>query len=112
MKILRTIAVGIGGMALAASGATAAQAYDAEYTDSGRLDCGDGQVVQLDIKYGGVLGEVHYNITRTHEDVVELPPMRGGGADSQLTLTTWQQSSDWNILIDGYGYADATCVSR
>lgn len=112
MKILRTMAVGIGGLALAASVTTAAQAYDAEYTDSGRLDCGDGQVVQLDIKYGGVLGEVHYNITRTNEDVVELPPLRGGGADSQLTLTTWQQSSDWNILIDGYGYADATCVSR
>lgn len=112
MKIMRTIAAGIGGLVIAASGATVAQAYDAEYTDSGRLSCGEGQVVQLDIKYGGVLGEVHYNISRTNEDVVELPPMRGGGANSQLTLTTWQQSSDWNILIDGYGYADATCVSR
>lgn len=112
MKIFRTMAIGIGSLALAASGATVAQAYDAEYTDNGNLTCGEGEVVQLDIRYGGVLGEVHYNISRTNVDAVELPPMRGGGAHSQLTLTTWQQSSAWNILIDGVGTADATCVSR
>lgn len=111
MKIMRTIAASVGGLAIAASGATVAQAYEAEYTDSGSLSCGEGEVVQLDIEYGGPLGEVHYNISRTNEDVVELPPMRGGSANSQLTLTTWQQSSHWNILIDGYGHADATCIT-
>src|SRR5690625_5758251 len=99
MKIIRTVAAGIGGLAIAASGATVAQAYDPEFTDSGSLSCDAGEVVQLDIEDGGPEGEVHYNISRTNEDVVELPPMRGGSANSQLTLTTWRQTSHWHILI-------------
>lgn len=111
------LAAGAGAFILALAGMTAAQADDrsAGFRDSGNLTCGDGEVVKLHINYNGAgEGKVHYNITRTHLDVVELPVARGGGEMSYLPLNTWRQSSAWNIWMPTGGVAEATaeCVAR
>lgn len=117
MRIVRMLAAGAGASVLALAGMTAAQADDrsAGFRDSGSLTCGDGEVVKLHINYNGFGdGKAHYNITRTHQEVVELPMLRGGGEMSYLALNTWQQSSAWNIWMPAGGVADATaeCVAR
>jgi len=118
MRIVRMLAAGVGASVLALAGVTTAQADDRGspgYRDHGNLSCGEGQVVKLHINYNGAgEGKVHYNITRTHVDVVELPVARGGGEMSYLPLNTWQQSSAWNIWMPAGGVAEASaeCVER
>lgn len=117
MRYLRMVVTSAAACALALTGVTAAQADDRDpgYRDSGSLTCGEGEVVRLQINYNGALeGKVNYNITRTNQDVVELPVARGGGKMADLTFSTQSQSSSWNIWMDTGGVAEGTadCVSR
>lgn len=118
MRIAKPLFVGAGAIALVFTGGAAAQAagsYPA--AGIGSLSCSDGEVVRINVYYNGAKpGTLHYNISRTHEDTVSLPPLASGGEMNSMSVNTWSQSSSWNVWVDAGGVVakntSAECVPR
>lgn len=116
MRIARPLIVGVSAIALAFIGGTVAQAAGSYPPEAiGSLSCSDGEVVRIDVRYNSASTSVlHYNISRTGEDTVSLPPLANGGEMNSMSVNTWRQSSSWNVWVGPGGVANtsAECVSR
>lgn len=68
---------------------------------SGSKTCKSGQMVRLDVKYPSLMqkSKVIYNISRTSEQSVGLPPGAGGDSNynAHLKISTMKKSSSYYV---------------